>query len=65
MTLKVEKILTDLYEHVLEHPGDLVKPFPEEDPLEVRALDVIAGMTDLYALRLYEEFFSPPDWPLI
>jgi len=65
MTLKVEKILTDLYEHVLKNPGDLVKPFPEEDPLEVRARDVIAGMTDLYALRLYEEFFSPTDLPLI
>lgn len=65
MTLKVEKILTDLYEYVLKNPGDLLKPFPEEDPLEVRARDVIAGMTDLYALRLYEELFSPTDWPLI
>jgi dGTPase len=64
MTLKVEKILRDLYEYVLENPGDLVKPYPEEDSLEERARDVIAGMTDLYALRLYEELFSPPDWPL-
>ena len=65
MTLKVEKILKDLYAYVLENPGDLVKPYPEEDPLEVRARDVIAGMTDLYALRLYEEIFSPPDLPMI
>ncbi len=65
MTLKVEKILKDLYEYVLENPGDLVKPYPEEDPLEVRARDVIAGMTDIYALRLYEEIFSPPDLPMI
>ncbi len=64
LTLKVKKILTDLYTHVLENPGEIVKPFPEEDPLEVRALDVIAGMTDLYALRWYEELFSPLDWPL-
>ena len=62
---KKERILKDLYEHVLENPGDLVKPYPEEDSLEMRALDTIAGMTDLYALRLYEELFSPPDWPLI
>jgi dGTP triphosphohydrolase len=59
----VEKILKDLYAYVLENPEGIVKPFPEEDPLEVRALDVIAGMTDLYALRWYEELFSQLDWP--
>ncbi len=61
---KVEKILTDLYGYVMENPGDYVKPFPEGDPMEARVRDFIAGMTDLYALRLYEELFSPPDWPL-
>jgi dGTPase len=61
---KVEKILKDLYGYVLENPGEYVKPFPESDPLEARVRDFIAGMTDLYALRLYEEFFSPPQWPL-
>jgi len=61
---KVEMILKDLYRYVLEHPGDYVKPFPEGDPLEARVRDFIAGMTDQYALRLYEEFFSPLDRPL-
>lgn len=64
MTRKVERILRDLYGYVLEHPRDYVKPYPEEDPLEIRALDFIAGMTDLYALRLYEQLFAAPDWPL-
>ncbi len=65
MSEKVEKILRDLHAYVLENPADYVKPYPEEDSLEIRALDVIAGMTDLYALRLYNELFSPLEWPLL
>ncbi len=65
MTGKVEKILKDLHAYLLENPGDYIKPYPEEDPLAIRVRDVIAGMTDLYALRLYKELFSPPDWPLL
>ncbi len=65
MSEKVEKILKDLHAYVLENPDEYVKPYPEEDSLEIRARDVIAGMTDLYALRLYEELFSPLDWPLL
>jgi dGTPase len=64
MTRKVETILRDLYNYVLEHPGDFVKSYPEEDPLEIRALDFIAGMTDQYSLHLYEQLFAAPDWPL-
>jgi len=62
---KTEKILTDLYNHVLEKPGDYVKPYPPRDSLEKRAGDFIAGMTDRYALLLYEKLFMPLSWPLL
>lgn len=62
---KTEKIITDLYEYILNSPGDLVKPYPEDDTLERRVGDAIAGMTDLYALRLFEKIFFPRSWPVL
>ncbi len=61
---KTEKIITDLYHHILEHPDDYVKNYPLGDPLERRTADFIAGMTDRYALRLYERLFFPFSWSL-
>lgn len=62
---KTEKILTDLYRHLLDEPEDYIKPYPVEDGLEKRVGDFIAGMTDYYALRLYEKFFMPRSWPIL
>jgi dGTPase len=62
---KTEKIMTDLYAYLMENPGDLIKSYPEEDTLERRVGDAVAGMTDLYALRLYEKFFFPRSWPVL
>lgn len=62
---KTEKIITDLYNFILEKPDDFVKAYPEGDSLERRAGDAIAGMTDLYALRLYEKIFFPRSWPVL
>jgi dGTPase len=62
---KTEKIMNDLFAHLMEAPGDLIKPYPEGDSLERRVGDAIAGMTDLYALRLYEKFFFPRSWPVL
>jgi len=59
---KTEKIMRDLYEYLLEHPEGYVKDYPQGDALEKRAGDVIAGMTDRYALTLYEKTFFPRSW---
>jgi dGTPase len=61
---KAEKILTDLYHYVLENPEHYVKSYPQGDSLVKRAGDFIAGMTDRYALDLYEELFFPRSWPV-
>jgi dGTPase len=62
---KTEKILTDLYQYFLKNPEEHIKPYPTEDPLEKRVGDFIAGMTDRYALRLYERFFMPLSWTIL
>ncbi len=60
---KTEKIITDLYGHFLKDPDEHIKPFPEGDSLEKRVGDFIAGMTDRFALSLYEKIFFPRSWP--
>ncbi len=62
---KTEKILTDLYQFFLRKPDDYVKSYPEGDSLEKRAVDFIAGMTDRYALGLYEKIFFPRSMPVV
>jgi dGTPase len=61
---KTEKIITDLYHFLLENPDDYVKSYPQGDRLEKRAGDFIAGMTDIYAISLYEKIFIPQPWPV-
>ncbi|MFP4082836.1 MAG: deoxyguanosinetriphosphate triphosphohydrolase [Candidatus Aminicenantes bacterium] len=62
---KTEKILRDLYKHILENPHHYIKPYPEGDSVEKRAGDFIAGMTDSYALGLYEKIFFPRSLPVL
>lgn len=59
---KAKKLLADLYAYVLEKPEPYVKSFPIGDPLDRRVGDFIAGMTDRYALDLYEKIFFPRSW---
>ncbi|MFN8006873.1 MAG: deoxyguanosinetriphosphate triphosphohydrolase [Terriglobia bacterium] len=61
--LKAKKILNDVFSYVLQHPDSfLPKLHREEDPLEQRVADFVAGMTDRYAIRLYEKLFLPKVW---
>ncbi|MDH5706415.1 MAG: deoxyguanosinetriphosphate triphosphohydrolase [Candidatus Aminicenantes bacterium] len=60
---KTEKILTELYGYLLKNPENYIKPYPEGDSLEKRVGDFIAGMTDRYALNLFEQIFFPRSWP--
>lgn len=59
---KTEKIIRDLFDIALKNPGAYIKDYPAGDPLEVRVGDFIAGMTDHYALALYEKIFLPLAW---
>jgi dGTPase len=62
---KTEKIIRDLFAYVMEKPDEYVKDYPAGDPVVVRAGDFIAGMTDRYAMALYEQVFLPRSWPIL
>ncbi len=63
--VKAKKILQELYYHVLEEEqffGKEIAHYPPGTPRERMACDFIAGMTDRYALNLYENIFIPKPW---
>jgi len=62
---KTEKIIRDLFAYVSEHPEGYVREYPAGDPLVLRVGDFIAGMTDRYAMALYEQIFLPKSWPIL
>jgi len=52
---KIGEILQAIHAHVRRAPAALINPYPEGDAVTVRIIDFIAGMTDNYALNLYEK----------
>jgi len=61
--LKAKKMLSDIYQHVLEHPDQfLTQSKRPEDSLERAAVDFLAGMTDRFAINLYRQLFLPQAW---
>ncbi len=67
---KAIRIIEDLYlffkkkPHILEKIWDMGSESFAKEGLERSILDFISGMTDRYALRLYEDLFLPKMWPL-
>ncbi len=59
---KAKKIIRELYFYMLERRvADSAEGDPA-DSLERRTVDLIAGMTDQYALQIYEDLFFPAAW---
>jgi len=61
---KAKKILLDLHDYYLKHPDEVFKEIPKEviADKEQRVCDFIAGMTDRFALMMYERLFLPQPW---
>lgn len=61
---KARKILLDLYNYYMEHTDEVFKEFPKEsiDRKDRLICDFIAGMTDRFALIMYEKLFLPQPW---
>lgn len=60
---KAAGILGGLWEKVWERPQEFLDRLTlETDGLDVAARDFLAGMTDRYAVRLFEELFIPKPW---
>ncbi len=66
--LKAIKVLEELYGHVLENPEWLAEHSAqclEGETVERMATDFIAGMTDRYAIKLFESIFMPKPWKVL
>jgi len=69
--IKTERVLTTIWNHFInEDSGPFRREYwPQgldpETPIERAVTDVIASMTDRYALRLYRELFLPHRWSII
>lgn len=62
---KAIDILKHMYEHFVQHPEDLPEEYAlicEEEGSERAACDYIAGMSDFYALRVFDALFIPRSW---
>jgi dGTPase len=60
---KAEGILGGLWTRVRERPDSFLdRRTVEEEGLDAAARDFLAGMTDRYAVRLYEQLFIPAPW---
>ena len=62
---KASGILSGLWEKVRESPGDFLdRKTIDADGLDVATRDFIAGMTDRYAVRLFEQLYIPKPWAI-
>jgi dGTPase len=65
---KTHFIVHKLFEHLVSTPEDLPDDLSENlrgDPIERRAADYIAGMTDRYAIKIFERFYVPGPWAVL
>ena len=57
---KVVRVIRDLVDHYLERPDEMPESYRQRDePLITQVIDVVAGMTDRYALRIHDQIFRP------
>ena len=62
---KATGILTGLWEKVRERPEEFLDlKTVESEGLDAAARDFVAGMTDRYAVRLFEQLYIPKPWAI-
>jgi dGTPase len=62
---KAADILSGLWEKVRERPAEFLdRGTLEAEGLDAAARDFLAGMTDRYAVRLFEQLFIPKPWAI-
>jgi dGTPase len=60
---KASGVLSGLWEKVRERPAEFLDARTlEHEGLDVATRDFLAGMTDRYAVRLFEQLFVPKPW---
>ena len=62
---KASDILSGLWKKVRERPAEFLDLRTiEHDGLDAATRDFIAGMTDRYAVRLFEQLYIPKPWAI-
>jgi len=62
---KASDILSGLWEKVRERPAEFLdQRTMDEEGLDAATSDFIAGMTDRYAVRLFEQLYIPKPWAI-
>lgn len=64
---KAERVIYELYNYFVKYPPDEIisKDFGNpSDSIEQRVVDFVAGMTDEYALTMYQKLFLPSPWQM-
>ena len=62
---KATGILSGLWEKVRERPAEFLDARTiEKEGLDAAARDFLAGMTDRYAVRLFEQLYIPKPWAI-
>ncbi|MES1255525.1 MAG: deoxyguanosinetriphosphate triphosphohydrolase [Acidobacteriota bacterium] len=60
---KASGVLTGLWEKLHERPAEFLDPRTlEAEGVDAATRDFVAGMTDRYAVRLFEQLFVPKPW---
>lgn len=69
---KLEHIMTDLLDYLIDHPDvmpidhrRLYRDIAEETDVRRQAIDYIAGMTDDFLIRTYRNLFIPKAWSIL
>ncbi|MBQ9730077.1 MAG: deoxyguanosinetriphosphate triphosphohydrolase [Clostridia bacterium] len=64
---RAERLLTQLFEYFMGHPEQLPEPYAmilERDGKERAVCDYLSGMTDKYAISVFESLFIPTTFSL-
>ena len=64
---KTRFVIHALFDHYCKHPDQLppeLRENPRDEPTERIVADYIAGMSDRYALRAFEELYVPRQWAI-
>jgi len=62
---KAKHVVSKLFKYYIENPGAMPPEFLEREDrwgLQTIVIDYIAGLTDLYAIKQFENLFIPTNW---
>ncbi len=57
--VKIDRVVTTLFDHYLDHPEEIPPPLLEDADLPTRVTDYLAGMTDRFCIRRFEALTVP------